>query len=250
MSVLSMTARVALAGLLSMVLAGAALTGALTQSARAADKPAETKTGDVKAAAPAGSPTGPVFIVIDPDRIRKESLAGKSLNAEAEKYGKQIDEENRKDESSFRVEEQEFQKQRGTLPQDQLTSRGRALEQRYGEVQRTELRRRQAFEKSFNMAMIKWQQAMMDASRDVAASHNADAVVQSQALLFYNTKWDVTNEIIDLMNKRVSKIDFPPPKLEPETGAAAGGAKDKQLQPSPQLQAQPQPSGGLKLPQQ
>jgi Skp family chaperone for outer membrane proteins len=244
MSMLSMPARLALAGIMSAALAVVALTGAMAQDAKAADKPAEAKTSDAK-------PNGPVFIVIDPDRILRESLAGKGLNVDAEKYGRQFEEENRKDELAVRSADQELQKQRGSLSQEQLAEKARGLDQRWGEVQRMELRRRQAFERSYNAARLKWQQAMMDASRDVAAAHNADAVVQSQALLFYNTKWDVTNEIIDLLNKRTTKIEFPAPKLEAEVTpapAAGGETGKKQLQPS--TQQQPQPSGGLKLPAQ
>lgn len=200
MSVLSVSARFALAGILSAILAGVSVSAASAQDAKAADAKTEAKPA---------SGVGPVFIVIDPDRIRRESQAGKSINGEAEKYGKQIEEDNRKDESGLRSGEQELQKLRGTLPADQFAEKARTFEQKVAEVQRTELRRRQAFEKSYNTALIKWQQAMMDASRDVAAAHNADAVVQSQALLFYNTKWDVTNEIIDSMNKHVAKVDFP-----------------------------------------
>lgn len=247
MSVLSMPARFALAGILSVLLTGAALSGAWAQDA----KTAETKATDAKPLGPIPG-AGPVFIVIDPDRIRRESLAGKSINSEAEKYSKQFEDDNRKDEANLHAVELDLQKQRATMPQEQFAEKARAFDQKYGELQRTELRRRQAFERSFNAALLKWQQAMMDASRDVAAQHNADAVVQSQALLFYNTKWDVTNEIIDVMNKRVTKVDFPPPKLEPDTGAplpgaAAAGAAPKQLQAQPQA-TQPAPSGGLKLP--
>jgi Skp family chaperone for outer membrane proteins len=227
----------ALAGILSALIVASAAVAAQAQDT----KPAAT----AKVAPTPGA--GPVFIVIDLERIRRESLAGKSINAEAEKYGKAVEDENRKAEAALRSGEQELQKQRGTLPAEQFAEKARAFEQKVSETQRTELRRRQALERSYNLAMVKWQQAMMEASRDVASSHNADAVVQSQALLFYNTKWDATNEVLDLMNKRVAKIDFPPPKMEPEAGApsAAQQSQPKQLQTSPQP-----PSGGLKLPQQ
>jgi Skp family chaperone for outer membrane proteins len=242
-----MPARFALAGILSALLAGASVSGASAQTT----KPADAKSTDAKTLGPIPG-QNPIFIVIDPDRIRRESMAGKSINSEAEKYGKQFEEQNQKDEATFRTEDQEFQKLRGTLTQEQLATKGHALELKYGEVQRVELRRRQAFEKSFNAAQLKWQQAMMEASRDIAAQHNADAVLQSQALLFFNTKWDVTNEIIDLMNKRLTKVDFPPPKVEADNGLppVSGGASSKQLQPgSVQAPAAGAPSGGLKLPQ-
>ena len=243
MSGLSMRSRGALAAAVSMAMIGVAATGALAQSTQPKDAPAA-------AAKQAGS--APVLIVIDAERIRRESLAGKSINSEAEKYDKSFADENRKDEAPLRTAEQELQKLRGTIPQEQFAEKARAFEQRVAEVQRLELKRRQAFEKSVNAATYKWQQAMLDASREVASTHNADAVLQSQALLFYNTGWDVTNEVIDLMNKRVTKVDFPPPKIEADFPAVAGSTQDDGTAPkqSKPLQQSAQPQQQLKLPAQ
>jgi outer membrane protein len=236
-----MSVRPALAGMLSLLLVAAAGHSAL------ADDTATTKPA---AAKPASSgATAPVIIVIDTDKIRRESAAGKSVDQQADVYGKAFEDQNRTDEAGLRAAQQEIQKQQGTLPQEQFAEKARQFDQKAGEVQRAELKRRQAFEKSFNAAILKWQQAMIDASRDVATAHNADVVMRSQALLFYNSNWDVTSEVIDLLNKRLSKVDFPPPKIEPDAPGMAGaqdtGAaptkESKEKKPKPQtLQLSPQ----------
>lgn len=232
-----MSARPALAGMLSLFIAATAGQAAFADDTTAA-KPAATKPASTGA-------TAPVIIVIDTDKIRRESAAGKSVDQQAEAYGKNFEDQNRADEAGLRAAQQEIQKQQGTVPQEQFAEKARAFDQKAGEVQRAELRRRQAFEKSFNAAILKVQQAMIDATRDVATAHNADVVVRSQALLFFNSNWDVTTEVIDLMNKRLSKVEFPPPKVEPDVaganGAAAGqdaAAKDKK--PKQTLQLSPQ----------
>jgi Skp family chaperone for outer membrane proteins len=242
---LAMRSRDALAAVVSLAILGVASTGAMAQSTQPKDAPA------APAAKPAAS--GPVLIVIDGERIRRESLAGKSFAAEAEKYDKSFTDEDRKEEAPLHATDQELQKLRGTIPQEQFTEKARAFEQKVAEVQHMEAKRHQAFERSYNAANYKLQQAILEAAHDVATAHNADVVLQSQALLFYNTGWDVTNEVIDLLNKRVTKVDFPPPKIEPDAPGAAGAtgatAEDPgSAKPAKQLQSA-QPQQPLKLPQ-
>jgi Skp family chaperone for outer membrane proteins len=213
-----------------------------------------TQPKDAPAAKPAGS--APVMIVIDGERIRQESLAGKSFSAEAEKYNKGFQEEDHKDEAPLHATDQELQKLRGTIPPEQFAEKARAFEQKVAEVQHVELKRHQAFERSLNAADYKLRQAILAAAHDVATAHSADVVLQSQALLFYNTSWDVTNEVIDLLNKRITKVDFPPPTIEPDQPGApgataaddAGTAKPAKPAKPPALQ-QAQPQQQLKLPQ-
>jgi Skp family chaperone for outer membrane proteins len=186
---------------------------------------AQDATTAKPAAASSASSAGPVIVVIDTDRIRRECLAGKSVDAEAGKYSRGIEDENRKEESALHATELELQKLRATLPQDQFAEKARAFEQKVAEVQRGELKRRQAFDKSANTAMGKVQRVMIEAARDVASAHNADLVIQSQALLFYVTAWDVTNEVLELMNKRVTQVDFQPPAIEADQPAGGGAAQ-------------------------
>src|SRR5208282_1720677 len=136
------------------------------------------------------------------------------------------------------------------LTKDQIDERRHTLAIKADELRQIEIRRNQAFQKSANLAGQKLYQGMLESSRDVASSHNADIVMRSQALLFFNTQLDVTNQVIDLLNKRLPKVDFPAPKIEAEASAGAMAQpanpdqpkaaktkeKEKPLQPQPQQQ--------------
>jgi Skp family chaperone for outer membrane proteins len=190
-----------------------------------------------KAAAPAaGAPASPVIVVIDPDRIRRESAAGKAVDIDLEKYGRAFDDENRKEEGGLQAAAQELDKDQKTLTKDQIDERRHAIAIKAEEIRQSEIKRRQAFDKSANLAGQKLYQGMLESSRDIASAHNADIVMRSQALLFFNTQLDVTNEVIDLMNKRLPKVEFPPPKIEADA-PAGGPAAAPTDQPKPTAKA-------------
>jgi len=193
----------------------------------------------------AGAPTVPVIIVIDPDRVVRESAAGKSVAVEADKYGKGFEEDSRKEEAGLQASAQEVQKQQASLTREQVDQKRGELEQRAAEIRRNELKRRQAFERSYNAAMDQVQQAMIDATREVALARRADVVLVRQALMFFNGQFDVTGEVIDLMNKRITKIDFPPPKIEADVPGAAGAPGAAQPQASDQTKVKPKPKDKL-----
>ena len=225
----------------------AALASLSLASGAALAQDATTKPAAAPAAAqaPAASEI-PIVIVIDTDRIMRESAAGKSVNTEAEKYGKTFEDQSRKEETDLQAEVIDFQKQQGTLSKDQFETRRAQLEQKTAEVRRNELRRRQAFERSGNAAMGQVVDAMNNAAREVALAHHADLVVLRQALMFFNSKFDATQEVLDLMNKKVAKVDFPPPKLEDLPGDAGAQGAATPAAPGAAAKPKPAPSAAVK----
>jgi Skp family chaperone for outer membrane proteins len=185
-----------------------------------------------------GVVTNPIIVVVDTDRIRRETTAGRNLDAQAEKYGKALDEDNRRDEAALKADELALQQQRQSLPQDQFTEKTRAFEQRVSDAQRIELKRRQAFDKSFNAAALQLQHAAVDATHEVATARNADIVIVKQAVLFFNASMDVTQDIINLVNRRLPAVEFPPPKMEPDGPQGSAATPSPSQAPAQKLKLQ------------
>jgi Skp family chaperone for outer membrane proteins len=208
-----------------LLAAGAALAMVAAGSAGVA-RAQDTTT---KAAAAPATPAIPVIVVLDPDRVVRESSAGKSVAAEADKYGKGFEDESRKEEAALQAAVEEAKKDQANMTREQIDQKRGEFERRAAEVRGNELKRRQAFERSYNAAMSQVQQAMIDATREIALAHRADVVLVRQALMFFNSQYDITGEVIEQVNKKITAVDFPVPKIEaeaPGTAPAAAPAAD------------------------
>lgn len=178
------------------------------------------------AAAETGSPTtlptNPIVAIVDIDRIMAESAATKSINAQAERYRKSFTEQDGKEEATLHATQQSLEQQRKSLSQEVFAEKLREFDRQVAEVQRMELKRSRAYDRSFNTAMAKVQETMIQAAREVAQAHNANVVVVKRAVLFYDDRMDITAEIIALMNRKLPTTEFPPPKIEADAGPPPG----------------------------
>jgi Skp family chaperone for outer membrane proteins len=159
----------------------------------------------------------PVMGVVDVDEIQQESLAAKAVRAQAAKYRQEFQQQASSEEAALRATQQAIEQDRKTLPPQALAEKARAFDASVAEYQRKELARRRAFEKSFNAAMSKVQQAMIDATRQVATAHGANVILPRGQVLLFDDKMNMTKEIIALMDKLLPTAEFPQPQLESET---------------------------------
>jgi Skp family chaperone for outer membrane proteins len=158
----------------------------------------------------------PVIGVVDVDQIQQESLAAKAVRAQAVKYRQEFQQQDNAEEAALRATKQVIEQDSKTLPPQELADKARAFDASVADYQRKELARRRAFEKSFNLAMGKVQQAMYDATRQVAMSHGANVILPRGQVLLFDDKMNLTKEIIVLMDKALPGADFPPPQIDLE----------------------------------
>ncbi len=189
------------------------------------------------AGAGAGGATGaaaatipmPVIAIVDVDQILQESVAAKGVRAQADKYQQSFQAEMSKEETALRSTQQDIDQQRKTLSQEAFAEKARAFDGSVAEFQRKGLARRKAFDKSFNTAMGQVQQAMLEATQQIAASHGATMVLPRSQVILFDDKMNITKEIIVAMDRKLPHVDFPAPKVEAENApSGAGGSKKSQ----------------------
>jgi len=165
----------------------------------------------------------PIIGVVDVDEIQQDSLAAKAVRTQAAKYRQEFQQQGGAEEAALRATQQAIEQDRKTLSPQELADKARAFDASVADYQRKELARRRAFEKSFNLAMGKVQQAMYDATRQVALAHGANVILPRGQVLLFDPKMNLTKEIIVLMDKALPGTDFPPPQidLEPLTPTSA-----------------------------
>ena len=174
-------------------------------------------TAPIVALAQGGSPLPtPVIAIIDVDEVQLEALAAKAVRAQADKYRQDFQQQGQAQEAALRLEKQSIEQQAksNALAPDALGEKARAFDASVADYQRKEAARRRAFEKSYNTAMAKVQQAMVDATAKAAQAHGANVILPRGQVVLFDDKMNLTKEIIAMMDKALPTVDFPSPQIE------------------------------------
>lgn len=166
-------------------------------------------------------PSSPVIAIIDIDRILQQSTAAQGVRAAAEKYQKGLVDQENQVRGTLEQQQQDLERQRATLSADAFAQKQRAFDQNVAEQQRQDVLRRQALEKSYETAMGKIQEAVAGVSREVAQTYGANFVILRNAAFLFDSRADITDPVVAEVNKRLTKVDFPAPKVDASAAAAA-----------------------------
>jgi len=161
----------------------------------------------------------PVIGIIDVDTVQVEALAAKAVRTQADKYRQDFQQQGQAEEAALRQQQQaiELQRKNNALSPDALAEKARAFDASVADYQRMVQSRRRAFEKSYNTAMAKVQQAMVDATAKAAQAHGANVILPRGQVVLFDDKMNLTKEIIAQMDKDLPTVDFPAPQIEGET---------------------------------
>lgn len=174
-------------------------------------------TAPMVALAQGGTPLPvPVIGVIDVDQVQGEALAAKAVRIQADKYRQEFQQQDASEEAVLRTQKQSIEQQAksNALSPEALAEKARTFDASVADYQRKEMARRRAFEKSFNAAMGKVQQAMIDATAKAAQAHGANVILPRGQVVLFDDKMNLTKEIIGLMDKSLPTVDFPAPQME------------------------------------
>jgi Skp family chaperone for outer membrane proteins len=171
----------------------------------------------------------PVIGIIDVDTVQLEALAAKAVRTQADKYRQDFQQQGQAEEAALRQQQQAIEQQRknNALSPDALAEKARAFDASVADYQRMVQSRRRAFEKSYNTAMAKVQQAMVDATAKAAQAHGANVILPRGQVVLFDDKMNLTKEIVAFMDKALPTVDFPAPQIESETPQAALPPKKK-----------------------
>jgi Skp family chaperone for outer membrane proteins len=163
----------------------------------------------------------PVVIVVDVQAIQRDSLAGKSITSQREKYQMQFQSELDATRKQLQETEQELAKQQGATPQPIFAQKVQAFEQQAAGFQRRAQGAVRALDKSSSLASNDLSKAIIEATNDVAGELGANLVLHKHQVFLHDPRMDVTQMVLDRVNKRLPTIAFPTPVVEGEGGATA-----------------------------
>lgn len=162
------------------------------------------------------------IVVVDANRVQRESLAGKAMVVERERYQQSFNAEFESTRKQLQVSEQELARQRPSLSSEVFQEKARDLNSRIADFQRQYQGAVRALDKSSATASNELQKAVVSVTSEVASELGVGLVMHKQHVFLHDERMDITNIVIERLNKRVAAVPFPIP--ETEKLAPAGGA--------------------------
>lgn len=154
----------------------------------------------------------PTIAVVDVQKILQESTAAqgvqKAIESQRETYQKEISSL----EEKLRTAEGELRKQQTILSADAFAGKRRDFEKQVADVQRTVQTRKRALDTALTDSMNQVQKTMVDLISEVAKEQGANVVLARHQVVLVETNLDVTDVVLDRLNKKLPKVAVTIPK--------------------------------------
>lgn len=174
---------------------------------------------------PSVSPT--LIVVVDANRVQRECLAGKGVVAERDRYQQSFNAQFEATRKQLQAAEQDLARQRPGLAADVFQDKARSLNNRVAEFQREYQSAVRALDKSSAMAGNELQKALISVTSQVASEMGAGLVLHKQQVFLHDERMDITNVVIERLNKRLTAITFPAPDVKMPAPVTDGEAREK-----------------------
>jgi outer membrane protein len=175
--------------------------------------------------APAATPPNLTVMVVDVQALLQNSKAAKMVRSQIEQKRTEYTKEIAHQEELLRQERDKLQRTQATLTPEQLNQKGKAFQEKVGELDRNVQSKRQALEKSNGTALAKIQQAMLKIIADIAKEKKANLVLQRSELVLFDRAFDVTDEVLQKLDQEMPSltVEFAAPEPTGTTAAAEPG---------------------------
>lgn len=155
---------------------------------------------------------GLVIVVMDMQRILRESVAVQEMQKEIDELRVGYQAEFREKEEALRAADQELSRQRSALSADDFAQQRQELERNVAQTQRDIQQRRKDLEALFDQGMKQVQEALVKVVQDVAAKHGADLVLAKSTVVLVRPDLEITTDVLALLNENLKRITLPTPQ--------------------------------------
>ncbi|MDO8606257.1 MAG: OmpH family outer membrane protein [Phaeospirillum sp.] len=172
-------------------------------------------------------PAPVVIIIVDVQMAQRESLAGKALIAQRDKFQQSFQSDFNSTRQQLQASDQELARQKAAIPQDAYDQKAKALEQQVIAFQRRTQVAVRALEKSTEVASAEMMNAILNITGEIANEMGANLVLPKQQVVLHEPRMDVTPMVIERLNRRVPTVNFPVPVVDDSPASAASSAATK-----------------------
>jgi len=191
------------------------------------------------------SPPAAVVGVLGVPEIMHASSAAQEIEKAIGVRREKLNEDAQKEQTAWRDMQQALAAQRTTLPPDQLRAKERDLQERITTAQRTFRDRNRVIQEAAQYSLGQIERTLIAVIRQVSESRGMNLVLHRSQVALNVNEFDITEQVVEQVNKVLPSVNIPPEGVSPAAFAAAqpnaSTAAPAQAQPASATAAGPLP---------
>lgn len=176
------------------------------------------------------SPPAMVVGLISVPDVMRASTAAQAIEKAIGERRQKLNEDAQKEQGSWRDMQQELAGQRGKITPDQIRAKERELQERINAAQRKFRDRNRIIQEALQYSLAQIERTLGSVLQQVAASRGMNMVLHRAQVALNIPDFDVSQEVVDQLNKILPSVIIPPDGVSPANmppAAAAPGAPAK-----------------------
>jgi Skp family chaperone for outer membrane proteins len=163
---------------------------------------------------PATGETGIRFGIMDLDGVMARSQAGAEILKAAAAKRKEYESQIAKEEAALKKQKDDIIQRREKMTEAEFEDQRKAFEKKAADAFKLVQERKQTLDQGVNQAMKKLREEVLKTTAETARSRGLDAVLSDDSVILAERGFDISDEVLAALNKRVKKIpvDFSAPK--------------------------------------
>lgn len=160
------------------------------------------------ATAPAatGAETGIKFGIMDLDGVMGRSAAGDDILKTASAKRKEYEGQIAKEEAALKKQKDDIIAKREKMSEAEFETQRKAFEKKASDAFKLVQERKQSLDYGVNQSMKKLREEVLKITAEVARTRGLDAVFSDDSVILAERGFDISDEVLTELNKRVKKI--------------------------------------------
>lgn len=144
--------------------------------------------------------------IIDVEKIIKESKAMRDIQAKIAKQQEVYQKEVSKKQEGLEAEQKKIEGKKNVLEKDAFEKEVTAFEKKVDDLKTFVDRKQNSLKKASLDGMSKVNDEVKDIISDVAKEKSLDVIIPASQVLFFKDELDVTEEVLENLNKKITKV--------------------------------------------
>ena len=161
----------------------------------------------VSPSAVAQSDGAPVVAILDVERIKRDSLAARSIREAFDAATRNLEADVRKRTEVLKGEEEQLRRQQTILAPEAFQERRRSLEQRYAELRRLVQENGSRLTNARNRASRNLEKALNELLREAMKENSISMILARKNVLVFDERMNITEDILKQLNAQLPRVE-------------------------------------------